>query len=264
MKKLSVIIPSYKDPLIYKTTESLLMNSELKEDELEIIWVLDGYWNAPIGDSRVRVLHLGGNRGMRDAINAGVSIADGEYLMRTDEHCAFGKGYDRILTDKENIKDDWIVVPRRYFLDPQKWEVMDIPYVDYEKMLIVGSNSGRKFSAVKWQSRSKEREDILVDETMAMQGSGWVMSRKHWDTVIGQLQTEGYGPLYQDSTEMIMKTWQSGGKMMLNKKTWYAHKHRDFKRTHNINRDESQKSFDYSLSVWEEYYRKEVKPKWSI
>lgn len=262
-RRLSVIIPSYKDPLIFKTTESLIKNSELEEDELEIIWILDGYWNSPLDDPRVKVIHLGKNRGMREAINAGVRIAEGKYLMRTDEHCEFGKGYDRILTDEENIKDNWIVVPRRYFLDPEKWEVMDIPYIDYEKMAIAGGDR-RKFTATRWESRTKEREEFLVDETMAMQGSAWVMSRKHWDSVIGELQTEGYGPLYQDSTEMIFKTWQSGGKMMINKKTWYAHKHRSFKRTHNINGDESQKSFDHGLKTWEEYYKNEIKPKWKI
>lgn len=266
--KLSVIIPSYKDPLLFKTVESLLTNSELKKEELEIILVMDGYWASnPLlddlkGDSRVKVLHLGKNRGMREAINAGVRISTGEYLLRTDEHCMFGPGYDRILTDKENIKDNWIVVPRRYFLDPKKWEVMDIPFIDYEK-LIIGTDR-IKFTAHPWVTRTKEREDKLVDETMAMQGSAWIMSRKHWDTVIGELQTEGYGPLYQDSTEMIFKTWQAGGKMMLNKKTWYAHKHRSFKRTHNINADESQKSFDYAMSVWKDYYTGVVRPLWKI
>ena len=95
---LSIVIPSYKDPLLHKTIDSLLENAE---GEIEIIPVLDGYWPArPIkNDERVRVLHLGKNRGMRGAINAGIAISRGEHLMRTDEHCAFGKGYDRILTE---------------------------------------------------------------------------------------------------------------------------------------------------------------------
>lgn len=261
--KLSVIIPSYKDPLLNKTVESLLSSSELPVDQLEIIVVMDGYWQAPVDDPRVKVLHLGKNRGMREAINAGVRISTGQYIMRTDEHCMFGQGYDRILTDKNNIKDNWIVVPRRYFLDPEKWETMeDHGYIDYEK-LVIGAGR-KKFTAHPWKSRTKNRADKGVDETASMQGSAWIMSRKHWDTVIGELQTEGYGPLYQDSTEMIFKTWQAGGKMMLNKLTWYAHKHRSFKRTHNINADESQKSFDYALKVWEPYYNEVIKPKFGF
>ena len=90
---LSVIIPSYKDPLLQKTIDSLLGNSELGK-ELEVIAVLDGYWPNPqlTDDPRLKILHLGKNRGMRGAINAGVAISRGEYIMRTDEHCVFGKG----------------------------------------------------------------------------------------------------------------------------------------------------------------------------
>ena len=74
--KLSVVIPSYKDPLLVKTIDSLLVNSELG-DQLEIIAVLDGYWPEfeLRGDPRVRYIHLGQNRGMRGAINAGVLIS---------------------------------------------------------------------------------------------------------------------------------------------------------------------------------------------
>jgi len=92
---LSVIIPSYKDPLLNKTIESLLSNAET---DLEVIVVLDGYWTHNIiNDKRVKYVHLGKNRGMRGAINAGVAVSRGEYLMRTDEHVMVCPGYDRIL-----------------------------------------------------------------------------------------------------------------------------------------------------------------------
>ena len=41
MVKLSCILPSYKDPLLIKTIDDLLLNSELG-DQLEIIAVFDG------------------------------------------------------------------------------------------------------------------------------------------------------------------------------------------------------------------------------
>ena len=146
--KLSVVIPSYKDPLLHKTIDSLLENSELG-DGLEIIPVLDGYWpQEPIkDDKRVRIVHLGGNVGMRRAINAGVRIARGEFLMRADEHQMFATGYDQILT--EQCEDNWIVTPRRYFLDPVKWERMDIPPVDFMQLKIQNCGNGiRKFAGV--------------------------------------------------------------------------------------------------------------------
>ncbi len=97
---LSVIIPDYKDPLLFSTIKSLLENSQLGEG-LEIIAVFDGVWNvAPlIIDDRVRYVHLGKNRGMRGAINAGVAISRGEFIMRVDEHIMVGPGYDKVLVD---------------------------------------------------------------------------------------------------------------------------------------------------------------------
>jgi glycosyltransferase involved in cell wall biosynthesis len=259
---LSIIIPSYKDPLLHKTIDSLLENAQ---GEIEIIPVLDGYWpNEEIKkDERIKILHLGRNRGMRRAINAGVSIAQGEYIMRTDEHCAFGKGYDVFLT--HDCQPNWIITPRRYYLDPVKWEVMDIPPVDFMKLKIVNVSPGvRKFSGVDAPGNDNEP----IQESMAMQGSCWVMPRAWWDKVIGELQNEGYGPHYQDSHEMVFKTWKAGGKLMVDKKTWHAHKHRDFPRTHNNgtaeNPSDNKACWAYSLKVWEDYYNKEIKPKWGI
>ena len=259
--KLSVIIPSYKDPLLQKTIDSLLENSELGDD-LEIIAVLDGYWPNPQlrDDKRLKILHLGKNRGMRGAINAGVAISSGKYIMRTDEHCVFGKGYDRILL--ERIRDNWIVTPRRYFLDTEKWEVMDIPYVDYEKLIITDGRG--KFSGDYWPERDAERKEKMIDDKMAMQGSCWIMARSWWDKVIGELQSEGYGTHCQDSTEMIFKTWQAGGRLMLNKNTWYAHKHKKFPRTHGYGSALKDASFKYALDTWEDYYEKVIRPKWKI
>jgi hypothetical protein len=155
---------------------------------------------------------------------------------------------------------------RRYFLDPVKWEVMhDAKPVDYEKLVIQG---GVKFSGQKWDSRSVEMKNVPIGETMAMQGSCWVMPRSWWDKVIGELQTEGYGPLYQDSHEMVFKTWKAGGKLMLNKKTWFAHKHRSFVRTHNDGTVENPANkvagWAYSLNVWRDYYENEIRPLWKI
>lgn len=259
------MIPSWKDPILIKTIESLLSSSELG-DALEVIAVFDGYYPTfdLVDDKRVRYLHLGRNRGMRGAINAGIDIARGEYLMRTDEHCMFGQGYDRILT--ESCEPNWIVTAKRYALDVDKWKVMDeIEPVEVEKLVIQG---GVKFSGRPWKERSEEFKNDPIVETMAMQGSMWVMPRAWWDKVIGELQTEGYGPLIQDSHEMVFKAWKAGGKLMVNKNTWFAHRHRSFGRTHNHGTEENPAKEDdgykYALEVWGEYYEKEIRPKWNI
>lgn len=258
---LSVVIPSYKDPLLHKTIASLLENAR---GEIEVIPVLDGYWpqEALSDDRRIKVLHLGKNRGMRGAINAGVAIASGEFIMRSDEHCIFGEGFDTILTS--DCQPNWIVTPRRFYLDVEKWEIMDIAPVDYEKLKVREMKNGlRKFEGRVWRSRARERKDIMIDETMAMQGSVWMMPKRWWEKVIGELDTKHYGTMYQDSHEMQFKTWKRGGKLMVNKNTWFAHKHVSFPRTHQHSRKDWEPGVRYSYETWKGYY-KEIKKKWRV
>jgi glycosyltransferase involved in cell wall biosynthesis len=266
--KLSIVIPSYHDPFSVKTIKSILENSELG-NQLEVIQVLDGYWQdfEIIQDPRVRYVHLGANRGMRGAINAGILVSRGEFFMRLDEHCSFGKGFDRIMT--ESCLPNQIMTARRYYLDPIKWEIMENEgYVDCEKLVIQDMGNGvRKFSGQKWASRAKEMKDVPIIESQAMQGSMWIMPRKWFDEVCGgELEVEGYGVTYQDSVEVSMKTWKAGGSLVVNKNTWFAHKHRSFSRTHNEGSPENpskrEASWAYSLKVWEDFY-KELQVKWT-
>ena len=95
-----------------------------KSSNIEVIVVLDGYWQDPkdiIDDKRVILIHFSQARGMRNAINSAVSISNGEYILKTDAHCLFDKDFDTKL--KENCEYDWVVVSRRYALDPKKWEI---------------------------------------------------------------------------------------------------------------------------------------------
>ena len=265
MIKLSIVIPDWKDPYSMDTIRDILKNSELG-DALEVIEVFDGH--IPefklVEDPRVRYVYLGANRGMRGAINAGIAVATGEFFMRLDEHCSFGKGFDKILTD--SCKENEVMTARRYYLDPVKWEVMkDKGYVDYEDLTIQNvSETTQKFAGKPNREKLKARKDIMIDETMAMQGSCWIMKRAWWDKVIGELQSEGYGTHYGDSHEMVFKTWKAGGKLMVNKFTWHAHKHRTFQRTHNYGTKEALPGWTYSLSIWRDYYEKVTIPAWKI
>jgi len=176
---LSVVIPSYKDPNLNKTVESILQNFT---GEFEVICVLDGYWTQVVDDPRVKALHLGKNVGMRVAINAGVRIAKGDYIMRTDEHCMFAPGFDEILVNA--CKDNWIITAKRFFLDVEKWEVMDLKPVIHEKLKPQDVGGLEKWTGNRWNSRDKKLQKEPVTESMAMQGSCWVMPRKWWEDVI--------------------------------------------------------------------------------
>ena len=266
--KLSIVIPSYRDPFLFKTIQSILDNSELG-DQLEVIAVWDGYYppaDLIIDDPRVKYLHLGQHRGMRGAINAGVAIAKGEFIGRMDEHCRVAKGMDKELTD--TCKENEVMTPRRYFLNPIEWKIMeDKGYRDYEKLVIQDMGGGvRKFSGKEWKERTEKRKNVQIDETEAMQGSFWIANREFFLKTVGELSTENFGQLIQDSVEVCMQYWKTGGRLMLNKNTWFAHKHRDFKRTHNNGSPENpaqyEKGYKYALDKWEGYYVNELRPKW--
>lgn len=56
---------------------------------------------------------------------------------------------------------------------------MDIPYIDYDKLKVKNlGNGAKKFKGQSWQSRSNKRKDIMMDETMTMQGSFLIIPKK--------------------------------------------------------------------------------------
>lgn len=219
----SVIIPSRSDQFLQQTVDDLL---EKAEGEIEVIVVLDGYWPNPIlrDDPRVVVLHHGivhNNVGMRGSINTGADIARGDYIMKIDEHCMVDQGYDVKLA--ADCEDNWVVIPRRYRLDAENWKVIEDgrPPIDY--MYI--QNKDGYLHGSEW--KRPERESILIDDTMSLQGSCWFLSKKFWDEVIGPMDDTNYGPFANEAQEIGNKAWLSGGAVRVNKKTWYAHWHKN-------------------------------------
>lgn len=246
--KLSVIVPSYKEKHLQRTVDELLSKSELGKD-IEVIVVLDGYWPKPFlkNDERVKIIHYSDKRGLRNAVNMGVSVSTGEFIMKTDAHCMFDHGYDKkIIAD---IADNEVHIPLRYFLDTDAWEIMpDKAPSSIDKLVYLDDH--KKLHGEQWKSREKALAEEMLVETMCFQGSAWVMKRKHWDSVIVELQEDGYGTFTQEPLEIALKTWLSGGRCVTNKKTWYAHQHRKFGRTHQVNQDEIDSGNAYAIDFW--------------
>lgn len=224
---LSVVIPSFQDPFLQKTIDSLLENAQ---GEIEVIPVLDGYTpDTPIeSDSRVRVITLPANQGMRGAINAGIAQAQGEYLMKCDSHCLFGQGFDKTLI--ENCAENWLVIPRRYSLDENRWQRIEKrPVRDYHYLTIPMfiKGYGICMSNQDWLRRGRERSDHKydVDDTMTFQGSCWLANREHFMKRVGFLDygRETYGPFGGEQMEVGLKYWLGGDEVKVIKKTWYAH-----------------------------------------
>ena len=86
--------------------------------------------------------------------------------------------------------------------------------------------------------------------------------------LIGILGFAGFWSIEVETYDKEEREEKAGGKLMLNKKTWFAHKHRSFSRTHQEGSPENpanrEKSWSYCLKVWRDYYKKEICPKWKI
>ena len=259
----SIIIPSRSDQYLQQTIDDLLAKAE---GEIEVIVVLDGYWPDPIlkDDPRVTLLHQGmfhNNVGMRGGINAGADIARGEYIMKIDEHCVVDKGFDTKL--KADCKDNWVVIPRRYRLDAENWKVIEDgrPPIDYMYLACPFQRPDDVLYGLHgsiWSERYRQRKDILIDDTMSWQGSCWFMKRKYWDNLVGPLDDKNYGPFTQEAQEIGNKVWLSGGRLVVNKKTWYAHYHKGKKgknlgfsnEQYKIHQENTEKGRLYCVDYW--------------
>lgn len=225
----SIIIPARNEPFLQKTINGLLENAV---GNIEIIAGLDGYWPQPAiqNHKHVHLLHTAESIGMRAMINAMVDLSKGEYILKTDAHCIFDKGYDEKLV--ADCKENWVVIPRQYSLDDDNWcRNMNKPYVDYWYFSAPGGiEEGGKpegLHGVRWRDRkiTPELENEMISDQMSFQGSCWFMTKNHFHNM-ELMDIDGYGDFANEAGEIGPKTWFSGGRVVVNKKTWYAHLHK--------------------------------------
>lgn len=227
MSKVSVVIPSRNERFLDATVRDVLAKAT---GDLECIVVLDGYWPSPAlpEDKRLRILHRGQAQGMRPAINDAARIANGEFLVKCDAHVMFADGFDETLKAHYH-EDNWVVVPRRYALEPESWtlDTSNAKYpIDYHYLSYPYERPGDVtcgLHGTPWTARREARKDILLDDEMSSQGSCWFMSKRHWDDRIAPLDIASYGNFVHEFQEVGLRTWLGGGAVKVLKHTWYAH-----------------------------------------
>lgn len=221
--ELTVVIPNRNSPFTAKTVQDVLDNAGC---EVEVIVNVDEKWPTIVKDERVTYIHPSSPIGLRQGINECVKMAKGEYILKTDDHCAFGKDFGKILI--ENHKPNWVQIPRRYALDVDNWQIesrtdnkypIDYMYIDFPRK---GKEHDDGMHGVPWK---RDREE-LIDDTPSMQGSCYFMTKDYFNNFLKGLHEEGYGQFAQESQEIGFKTWLGGGELKVNKKTWYAHLHK--------------------------------------
>ena len=251
---LSIVIPARTEKFLNKTILDVLNKAT---GEIEIFPVLDGYGDTPyekIIDKRVHYislpLPLNYERRKRQAINAGVSISHGKYVMWMDAHCVVAPGFDEVLA--RDCEDNWVVVPRRYKMDFKKWDrdiETDRPPIDYVYPMWQYLKKKGRIAGYKWDIKSEARKDIMIDDIMITQGSFIFMTRK-WFDKMGFMKTEGYTGWGQEGEEVCMTTVLNGGRAVVNKNTFYAHLHKGQMHGRMYKWTTVEPSYDYSYNYW--------------
>lgn len=244
-KTLSIIIPSRNERFIKNTVEDILKN---KRGDTEIIVGLDEKWADPvlIDHPDVKIFHTSVSIGQRAMCNQCVRLSNAKYIAKTDAHCGFDEGFDvKLMAD---MKDDWTMVPvmrnlhafdwvcpeghRRYQGRSGVCEVCGKPTTRDFKW--IGKNNPQSdcycfntepqfqyFREYRKRPEYKEGLKTGLTESMSLQGSFWMLTReKYWELGICD---EEFGSWGSQGIEVAVKTWLSGGKVMVSHKTWYGH-----------------------------------------
>lgn len=239
--QLSVLIPSRHEIFLRQTIEDILTHIEA---DTEIICILDGQWAEPqIPDHpRVTLVYHPQSIGQRAACNEAARLSSAKYVMKVDAHCAFDQGFDaKMLTD---MQDDYTMAPTMRNLHAFNW-VCPEGHQRYQSPSGPCSECGKPTTMdVVWiakinpqstaycfdtnlhfqyMSSFKKRPEGKGDLTksMSLQGSCFLMTRaKYWELNICD---ESWGSWGQQGSEVAIKTWLSGGRVMISHKTWYAH-----------------------------------------
>lgn len=263
---LSVLIPARNEKYLEHTIKNVLQNAR---GEIEVLVALDGYLPDPqihMNDDRVVFYHNPESIGQRQSVNMLARYAKGDYLMKLDAHCALGEGFDLILI--EDYKEGEVHLPRMYNLDVNTFTPKLHKRTDY---MYIGWNEKNQlrslyYSGNEWKKWHRERDHILVDETMGIMGPCRFTSTKtFWD--LGGCD-ESHGSWGSEGIEWACKAWLSGGRLVVNKKTWFAHWFRgsDGGFPYPMQQTQIDKARQYAENVWlQDKWPKQKRPfKWLV
>lgn len=240
MAKLSVVIPSRDERFLVPTIRDIFLHAK---GEIEVVAVLDSdkwpdNWQQVANEfPNLHTIHNGKSRGMRHSINVGVASAKSrgaKFIMKSDGHCAFGEGFDEIL--KADCDKDWVVIPRRKRLEPETWTLQDVgkPDIDYHYLSYPDDPNdfgGPGLNGKVWTERIVQRlgkPEYDLDDELASQGSAYFLHLEYFE-FLELMDEDSYGKFWSESQEVLNKCWLSGGRGVINKKTYYAHLHKSKK-----------------------------------
>lgn len=239
---LSILIPARNEMFLARTIENILENIE---GNTEVIVVLDGAWaDPPIpDDERVTLVYHSESIGQRAATNEAAKLSKAKYVMKVDAHCAFDKGFD--VKMMKEMHDDWTMVPMMRNLHAFDWVCKKCGERRYQGPSGPCEKCGGETKRdILWRAKPSPQSSSYrfdktmhfqywgafkrrpegqgdVCDTMSIQGSCFIITRKKYFEL--DICDENFGSWGQQGVEVACKTWLSGGRVRVNKKTWYAH-----------------------------------------
>lgn len=255
MSKVSIIIPARGERRsnLINTLTSIYGNVT---SEYEVIIGFNGRGSEEIPYyPNLRKVSFPDNIGIKGNLNVLAALARGKYLFKLDAHTAVSKGFDEIL--KQNMEDDWVVTPRFKILT-KDWGIQmrdgKEEFYDYFYLSCPFTDKrGLRFKAGgHWSEMTKERdfdgnpnnEHMLIDETPQIHGSAWFMTKDRFFEMGGFPLQDPYGH-GQEPIWVGLRNWLMGGKVMVNKKVWYAHLHQNSsERGYPENKEETERTYN--------------------
>ena len=239
MYDLSILIPARNEQFLKQTIDDIFSHIE---GNTEVIVILDGQWGTePIPDNeRLTIVYHSESIGQRAATNEAARLSNAKYLMKVDAHCAFDQGFD--VKMMKNMHKDWIMAPTMRNLHVFNWVCpnghsryqstsgvckecgeptkMDIVWIPKKNPQSTSYRFDKDLHFQYWNEYKSKQKGKLV-ESMSLQGSCFMVTRDKYFEL--NLCDENHGSWGQQGTEIACKFWLSGGKVIINKNTWYAH-----------------------------------------
>jgi len=241
---ITVVIPSCKERYLEATVQDAMIKAA---GPVEVIAILDGY-DPPERTSGAVYLKTDGV-GMRQAINLGVAAASFDYILKLDAHCMMAQGWDAQLL-QDHIPG-CVQVPRRYRLDPEKWE-MGAEYYDYQHIVFPLKFNPLQLHGFKSPERQLARADIMLDDTFTFQGSGWFMAKEHFQACDLLWVKEYEGQMQGEPEDIGFCTRLRGGRLLVNKRVSYGHyyKPKEVGRGYFMDSRKAGRAYAYAYQRW--------------
>lgn len=283
MPDLSVLIPARNERWLRRTVEDVCAN---KRGDTEIIVVLDGHWPHPGGElvlhPDVHVIHHHRPIGQRAATNLAARTSSARYVMKLDAHCAVAPGFDEeLIRTADTLGSDVTQVPAQHNLHIFDWICETCGARTYQgptlhacagchgttfRMEMVWNAIRRRTEYWRFDGtelkfgywgdyKKRPQANGEVVEVMSCLGACWFLARDRFWALGGLDEDHGGGAGWgQMGTEIACKSWLSGGRLVVNKRTWFSHLFRtqgkDFGFPYHISGAEQDYARRYSQNLW--------------